>query len=299
MIKRMAIKKIMVSTICLILFLLFYFIPTHDSIEYEINISKSKSEKVVYLLDEDNYVSRVISYFDSNNINEEVRKRIDILMNGYNIFYGVIPTNTKLNSIKVDKNNIYLDFSSDLLNINKYMSESFLEAITYTLTEINGINNVYIDIDGKRLNKLNDINISYPLNRNIGINKEYNISNLNSLNKTTVYFSKVIDEYKYYVPVTKIYSDDEEKIEVIIKELKSSVNSQNNLNGYFENNVDLLKYIIDDDNISLVFNKVVNNNTEVILCASIFENYNVNSVTFKYNDNDIVIKKDDLKSLDF
>ena len=230
MIKRYAIKKIMVSTLGLILLLMFYFFPTKEELNSEI-IKDNSSKQIVYLLDDDNYVSQVVTYFDTNSIEDNIKKRIDILKTGINGFYPLLNNSIKLNSVKVDKDKVYLDFSSELLNINDYVKEYMIESITYSLTEINGINDIYITVNNNRVDF-----IEYPLNRNYGINKEYNINNLDHLNKTTVFFSKTKDDINYYVPVTKVSNLSSDKIDIIIYELKSSINSQNNLNSYINDN---------------------------------------------------------------
>ena len=89
MIKRYAIKKIMVSTLGLILLLMFYFFPTKEELNSEI-IKDNSSKQIVYLLDDDNYVSQVVTYFDTNSIEDNIKKRIDILKTGINGFYPLL-----------------------------------------------------------------------------------------------------------------------------------------------------------------------------------------------------------------
>ncbi len=294
--KKYAIKKFLISTICLMLFGLFYFYPTHEDIKTEVRINNDKTQNVIYMLDKDNYVSRVTMFFDSKTIEEEIKKKIDILTNGSSElldFYPLIPKNTKLNSVKVNKNKVILDFSIDILKVNKYLEESMIEAILYTITEINGIDTVYIKVDGRELRNLPNSHkdIPYPLKRSYGINKQYDLNSLNNTSKTTIFFSKNIDEYKYYVPVTQIKNNNEDKIDIIIEELKSSINSQNNLNSYFDDKTKLISYEINDKKINLNFNDYIFNNEkyldeeEFVLTSSIFENYNINEINInnKYN----------------
>ena len=231
-------------------------------------------------------------------IENEIREKIDILtygLVGYEKFYSLIPKNTKLNSLKVDKDNVYLDFSKELLEVSKYLEEEMIESIVYTLTEINGINNIYITVENEKLDYLPNSkkSVPYPLTKEIGINKEYDIDSFNNINKTTIIFTKTLDNYSYYVPVTKITNKTDEKIDIIIEELKSGVNSQNNLNGFVSENVILEKYDILDDKISLVFNNYIfndiNNNTileevKYVISESIFENYDVKEVVFNTKD---------------
>ncbi len=294
--KDYALNKITVSTICLVLLGIFYFIPTHENIKTEVEVKEDKTLNVVYMLDDDNYVSRVTTYFDSKNIEDEIKKKIDILTNGSNElynFHSLIPKGTKLNSVKVNKNKVTLDFSKEILSVNKYMEEAMIEAILYTITEINGIDTVYINVDGVELRNLpnSHMDIPYPLKRSYGINKEYNLNSLNDISKTTVYFSKTDDDYNYYVPVTEVSNKDNDKIDIIIEELKSTINAQNNLNSYFDENTKLIDYKLEDDKLELKFNDYIFNNSEYadeekfVLVSSLFENYDVNEITInnKYN----------------
>ena len=246
--KSFAINKVVVSTICLLLFGLFYFYPTHEEIKTEVNDEENKTINVIYMLDKDNYVSRVTTFFDSKNIEDEIRNKINILTNGSNElydFYPLIPKNTKLNSVKVNKNEVTLDFSKELYSVSKYLEESMVEAILYTITEINGIDTLYINVDGIPLRNLpnSHMDIPYPLKRSYGINKEYNLNSLNDISKT-----------------------------------------QNDLNSYFDMKTKLIDYQIKDNKIELKFNEYIFKNEETqeeekfILTNSIFENYDINEI---------------------
>ena len=225
MIKKYAMNKIFVSTLIVGLLLLFYVVPS-PSFEVEIGEKDSKKElqNIVYLLDEDNYVSRVISYYEESDIEALIREKIKILINGdksLGKFYSLIPKNTILKDVKVEKDSVYLNFNKEFLSVNKYLEESMIEAIVFSLTEINGINNVYINVDSKKLTKLPNSGreIPYPLTRSFGINKKYDLNSLNELDKTIVYFVKTCDEVEYYVPVTKVSNTSGSKIDIIIEEL--------------------------------------------------------------------------------
>lgn len=293
MIKKWTINKIVVASVSLFLLFMFYLIPTKPNIETEV-IEKEEvlKENVVYLLDEDNYVSRVVTYYDKTDIKDIIRNKIDTLTNSdRKNFYPLIPKGTKLNDVKVEKDAVYLDFSSEILSVNKYIEEEMIEAIVYSVTEINGINSVYITVDSKELKKLpNSLKeLNYPLTRKYGINKKYNINSFENIDTTTVYFSKSSDDDIYYVPVTYVTNTSGEKIDIIIEELKSSINSQDNLNSFVSNMVEVVDYNIDNDKFNLVFNEyifgdleknVILEEVKYVISASIFENYDVKEVIF-------------------
>ena len=295
MIKKYIKNKIVVYTLILILLCLFYFVPTGETFEIEIvNDNKNYDKNVVYLLDDDNYVSQVITYFDNSSVTEDIRNKINVLIygdNNLNNFYSLIPKTTILKNVKVIKDSVYLDFNKEILNVNEYMEESMIESIIYTITETNGINNIYINVDGEPLKELPNSKkeLPYPLTRDYGINKKYDLTSFNDIDKTTIFFAKTNEEFTYYVPVTKISNTISDKIDIIIEELKSTVNSQDNLNSYINNNVKLVSKEINNDKINLVFNNYIfcdiNNKTileevKYIISESIFENYDVKEVSF-------------------
>lgn len=301
-------NKIFVSTLVFGLLVLFYLVPS-PSFDMEVVEEENKKgkENVVYLLDEDNYVSRVISYYEESDIEALIREKIKILINGdksLGKFYSLIPKNTILKDVKVEKDSVYLNFNKEFLSVNKYLEESMIEAIVFSLTEINGINNVYINVDSKKLTKLPNSGreIPYPLTRSFGINKKYDLNSLNELDKTIVYFVKTCDEVEYYVPVTKISNTSGSKIDIIIEELKSTVNAQENLNSYVSSNIELVDSEITDEKVNLIFNdfifsdassKVILEEVKYVVSQSVFENINVKEVIFstKEHNNIVSVKK--------
>lgn len=294
MIKKYTINKICVTSVSLFLILMFYLVPSTP--ESEVKIDKSigdKKEVVVYLMDKDYYLGRMIEYASYDNIVDLVNKKLDILINGsdeLNSFSPIIPKNTKVNSIKVDKNNIYIDFSKDILNVSKYNEELMIESIIYTITDINGIDNIYLSINKEPLKILPKSNkeIPYPLNRGYGINKKYDLDSLNNITKTTVYFNKSYDDVEYLVPITKVMNTASEKIDIIIEELKSIVNAQYNLNSYIPNNLEVVSHEVNDDKMNLIFNEFILDKEKLVvleevkyaIAQSIFDNYNVKEVVF-------------------
>ena len=304
MIKKYAMNKIFVSTLIFGLLLLFYLVPS-PSFEVEINEKDSNKEfeNVVYLLDDDNYVSRVISYYDETDIDKVIRNKINILINGdknLDNFYSLIPKKTILKDISVNKDSVYLNFSKEFLNVNKYIEESMVESIVYTLTEINGINNVYINVDGEKFVMLPNSKkvIPYPLTRSFGINKKYDLDSLNGIDKTIVYFVKKNDSGEYYVPITKVSNLSSSKIDIIIDELKSTVNAQDNLSSFISDNVVLEENKIIDDKINLVFNeyifsdsskKTILEEVKYVVSQSIFDNLDVKEVIFSTKEHNNIV----------
>ena len=296
MLKRKAFKKIIISLSCLgILGILYIFPNKNESIKT--NISHSNSENnIVYLIDNNKYISRVSTILTSKSKEDKIKEIINILTidsNNYirEGFKKVIPKNTKLLNLEIQNQLVKLNFSKELLNVDIYNEEKMIEAIVYSLTSLDNIKYISIYVEGSILNKLPNSNKKLPtiLDRSIGINKEYNINNINNTTKTTIYYLSKYNDYYYYVPVTKINNDDISKIEIIIKELTSSKMLNTNLISYLNNNTELLSYNETDKSLLLNFNE---NILDDINTNNILEevSYSINlSIKDNYDDVDNVL----------
>ena len=119
-----------------------------------------------------------------------------------------------------------------------------------------------IFIDGESLLKLPNSNKELPiiLTRDYGINKIYNIKTIASTSKYTLYYFTNIDDSYHIVPVTLFTNDSDDKIEVIIKNLKSSSIYQTDLVSFLNNNIKLLDYEIKENKVKLNFNNYLLDN---------------------------------------
>jgi germination protein M len=309
MLKRIYLKKILISLSALFALLLIYLIPSDRELKdiksEVIYVDSSVETNNIYLLDSYNMVSLTNIMVAGNDIETKAQDLIEALIQGSskedqipNGFKSIIPSETKILNIKLENNILKIDFSKEILNIQKEYEEKMIEALTYTLTSIEGIDGIIIYVEGNILNKLPQTNINLPstLDRNFGINKEYDITSTKNINSvTTYYISKTNNEY-YYIPVTKYLNDDREKIKIVIDELESSKIYNTNLMSFLNDNVKLLSVEQMEDTLKLNFNEYIYSNLdtkeileEVIytICLSIEDNYDVKQVIFNVNDEEI------------
>lgn len=299
MLKKKAFKKIFISLSCLgILFILYIFPDKSNSIKT--GISHNSENNIIYLLDNNSYISRVSTILTSKSKENKIKEIINTLTIGSDNyirdgFKKTIPKNTKLLNIEIQDKLVKLNFSKELLNVDIYNEEKMVESIVYSITSLDNLKYVSIYVEGSILNKLPNSNKKLPtiLDRSIGINKEYNINSINNTSKTTIYYLSKYNDYYYYVPVTKIENSDISKIEVIIKELTSSKMLNTNLISYLNNNTELLSYNETDKSLLLNFNENIledintNNILEEVsysINLSVKENYDVESVIYYVND---------------
>ena len=306
----MSIKKIMISTLAILILLIIYLIPnnrkeielSNDDIEYVYN----NIESTIYLVDRDNYVARTtISACKCDGIDKATDliegliiegKKSNIIPNG---FRSIIPPGTRINNIELKDGIITIDFSKEFLEVSEKEEEKMLEAIIYTLTSIEGIDKVIIKVEGEILSKLpSGNNIPTILDRNYGINKTFELVNTNNIESYTVYYVNEYNNSRYYVPVTKYVNGKiEDPIKVIIKELSSSPIYETNLMSYLNTNTELNTYELIGNNLKLNFNELLLNDLyeqnileEVIYTIGLSVNNvysNLETVSFYINDKEI------------
>lgn len=309
MIKQMAYRKLAITTLALLITGLFYFFPNNKEIKYKeiIKYYDESTTKSVYLMDKYNYVSKLKVPIYETDILEMIKEKINYLIIGNNNipngFRGLLPSGTKVLDLKLDNEVLTINFSKEILNVNKSDEEHMIEAIVFTLTEFDKINKVKINVEGKELTELPISKKKLPeiLDRTFGINKIYDFDSLNNLTQTIVYYVNKIDDETYYTPVTKINNDERDKVTLVIEELKSNIIYQTNLSTYLNQAASLDKYEIEEDKIILLFNdKIFDTNSKNILeeveytiSMSLMDNLGVKEVIFRVNDekNDISVIK--------
>ena len=165
MLKRLALKKIIVVSLSFVVLLLIYFFPSTDN--YQINTTltyTNPSTMPIYLLDQNNLVSRfevIKTNTEIDDLIKEVITNLTIDNNGSHIpnnFQKLIPKDTKLISHSLDNGLLKINFSKELLNVSVENEEKMLEAIIYSLTEIKEIEKIMIFGEGEKLkNRSNTI----------------------------------------------------------------------------------------------------------------------------------------------
>ena len=308
MIKSIYRNRLLICLLVIFTLIIMYLIPSKDNnivittkLEYIEDIKTAN----IYLLDKNNYLGCTSIMIDNDEIEVKAKELInsliidsdnqDLIPSG---FKPIIPSNTKINSIAYSGSTIKVDFSNDLLDVDKDYEEKIIESIVYTLTSIDKIKYVIIYIDGNILTRLPKSNITLPttLDRSFGINKEYNINSNKGITKTTIYYVSKFDDNEYYVPITKVNNDSREKIEIIIDELSSHSVYNSNLMSYLNNNTKILSVNNDNNIFSINFNDAIFsdiNEKEILeeviytISMSINDNYDVKEVVFSVNNEEI------------
>lgn len=313
MLKKISIRKLIISFSALFTLFLIYLIPNNENDKNKLEDIPQELEYVnndlitssVFLLDSYNMLGKTEVPVSSKDIESLAKELLEVLINGGanedripNGFKSVLPSDTKILSLKYDKDLIKVDFSKELLNTSKEMEEKIVEAIVYTLTSINGVNKVIIYVDGNILTKLPQTKINLPsaLDRSFGINKEYDINSIKDINQVTIYYVNKNNDNYYYVPVTKYLNDDRDKIKNVIDELSGNSIYNTNLMSFLNSNAELISSEKKDDLMHLNFNEYIfsdieekNILEEVIytISLSVCDNYEVKGVVFNVENEEI------------
>lgn len=313
MIKKMLYRKIIVASSLLIIIFLLYLVPgVKNEVELvqEVEYVNPGDEMVIYLLDENDYVVRTKMLVNKANYEDMITDLLlgltvdgskkDIIPNG---FKPLLPKGTKVLDVSLNEGILKINFSSEFNKVDRGYEEKLIEAITYTLTSISGIDKIEIYVEGDKLEKLPNGKRELPeyLDRNYGINKKYEFTSLDSVTSYTVYYVSKNKDDSYYIPVTKyINNTEQDKVKVIIDELATSVIYESNLASFLDMNVKLLDYEIKDNQIRLNFNdKILSNITENVILEevmytiglSLLDELDVTEVIFYVNDSEKAVLK--------
>lgn len=297
MLRQKILRKIYITT--LIIFVLFVI----SSFTINKNITNIKTEyqsklSSIYLLDDNNYLLKV-NIGIKNDLNDNIPIIINSLKDNnrhYSGLKGLIPNDTKINYWKLDEGILTIDFSNDLLNVNDELKEKIIESLVFSLISFNEISGIRITIDNKSLDnylpRTNEI-----LTKEIGINKDYNVTKKEDIKKVVLYYYEEKNNNKYYVPITKYLNSKDDKIKIIIDNLKTNYLIKTNLMSYLNDKVKIENYEKVNDIVTISFANIIDFDSsdimeEVIytLSNSIIDSNIATKVIFMQNDSIIDIK---------
>ena len=300
MLRKKILRKIYFTTlIVFVLFVTSTFTINKDTsnikVEYQTKLSS------IYLLDDNNYLLKVnISVKD--NLMDNIPIVINSLKEGnrhYSGLRGIIPHNTEINSISLKEGILNIDFSKELLNINSNLEEKEIESIVYSILNFTEIKGVRISVNKKPLKELlkSNIEVGDIISKDFGINKEYTITNLNNIQKVVLYYYEEKNSNKYYVPVTKYLNSKDDKIKIIIDNLKSNYLVKTNLMSYLNEKIAIQSYEKTNNTVTISFASILNFNTEPLeeiiytIANSILDSNAATKVIFMQEDQILTIKQ--------
>jgi len=290
----------------MVMILLIYLMP--GVIELDNNDIATSVEYVdlttstVYLLDNDDLlVEANVSIVDDGNVINKIKSLIkhlseassEIIPNGLNF---VMPKDIHLLDVSLDEKIVKLNFSKEFNDLSDKRLIRLVEAISFTLIDLDEVDGVSIFIEGKNINTFND-KIPEVVTKDFGINKKYDIEKTDDIVKYVIYYSEKIEDDIYYVPITKYINSSSDKISIIIDDLSSNYIYEPNLISIVSEKLELIDYQISNNEMMLNFNNSIFLNgseikEEVVypVISTVFSNYDVESVILKVNGEEILKK---------
>ena len=302
MLKSKAIRKIFVTTLSLFILLIVYSLPTLEEpytlkTNLEIENTTGLYTNNLYLLNSDGYLVKSKIFLDSSDLEGKIKEILnELTIQEENRFpkglYPYIPKETKVLNVLCGERQVTIDFSDEFLNMKVNREKQIISGIVYSILDLGEVDEVIILVEGEVLKEYPNTHeeIDSPLTKDIGINKEYNLTSRNDISKVVVYYLSEIDDNLYYVPVTKYVNDNRDKIKIIIDELATSYIYESNLMSFLHSNVQLLDYYEQENVLFLNFNDYLFDSDDKILeevlysiAYSVFDNYDVSMVMFEVN----------------
>ncbi|NEW04445.1 stage II sporulation protein [Paenibacillus sp. SYP-B3998] len=139
-------------------------------------------------------------------------------------FQALLPKDTKIIGVNVttDKRAV-VDFSKEFLNYDQQNERKILEAVTWTLTSFPTVEKVQLRVDGKELKEMpkGKTPLEGVLARSMGINIEKaEDAEFGQSTPVTLYFLNQNDQnYKYYVPVTRLVKRTDDVAQAVVNQL--------------------------------------------------------------------------------
>ena len=295
MLKKKALRKILITTLTVVILLMVYMIPTNTSSINKLDVDKTieyidSEVGYAYLLNDNDLLVRTEFLMgEYTELKEKATNIINNLINSNTVPNGlknIIPKKTKIQLLEIKEKYLTLSFSKEILEIDDKYQEKLIESISFSLFELEDIEKISILVEKENINKYFK-NIPKEITREFGINKKYDIKSFKNIQKVIVYYLNEIDDKKYLVPVTSYINDSEEKIKIIIESLSSNYIYEPNLISMLDSKTELINYEIKDDIMHLNFNNSIfmtdgNILEEVVytISNSVFDSYDVNKIVF-------------------
>lgn len=217
----------------------------------------------LYLFDKNGYV--VPQTFSLPKTESVAKQALDYLIEGGPItemlpngFTAVLPADTEV-SVNITDNTAIVDFSNEFKNYKPENELKILEAVTWTLTQFDSVENVALKLNGHELNEMPVAGtpIGKTVSRSNGINLDTtDVVDITNTKAATVYYVAGDEGSYYYVPVTRRVAEN--NIEGVVAELVKGPSHSSTLLNDFSPDVELLEEPkVEDGKVTLNFNEFI------------------------------------------
>jgi len=178
-------------------------------------------------------------------------------------FTAVIPKGTTVKGINILKEQklAVVDFSKSFTDYNVQDERKILEAVTWTLTGFPTVDKVQLRVEGKALKEMpqGGTPLDEPLTRAMGINLEKadGVEYGQSTPVTLYFLGQNEDNYKYYVPVTRMVKRTNNIAQAVVQELIAGPDKSKGLSAVMTPGAELKQAVKENDLITVDFSEKV------------------------------------------
>ncbi|MBE1443514.1 MULTISPECIES: GerMN domain-containing protein [unclassified Paenibacillus] len=178
-------------------------------------------------------------------------------------FTPLISKGTQIKGIDIvkDQKLAIVDFSEAFTSYNVQDERKILEGITWTLTGFPSIEKVQLRVNGKELKEMPEggTPMDEPLTRAMGINleKPEDVEYGQSTPVTLYFLGQNQDNYKYYVPVTRLVKRTDNVAQAVVEQLIAGPDSKKGLSAVMTPGAELKQVKKADDVITVDFSDKV------------------------------------------
>ena len=258
MIKNITFKRLCITTLLLLVSVIIYNYP--EELTKHISEEQIVVKRTIYLIDADDFIAMSEYSSKVNTSLDRVKEIITTLTIGSGATINgdlqpILPKDTKLLEASLQEGLLKVNFNKTLLTISKELEEKMLESLIFSLTSIEEVEKVMIFVEGNHLEELphSHKKLDLYLDRSYGINKIDDITTFYDTKRVTLYYQKK----NYYVPVSLLVNDENDKVNIIINRLKGNSLNYSNLSTQLNYQLELTNYSINENDITLSFNDVL------------------------------------------
>ena len=288
MIKVFTFRRICIVTLLLLLAIILYSYP--EEINGNVVDNKTCDSINIFLIDENDYVAMTTMNTDKD-FDKKINSIVNALVYGDGKLKGVLNKDVKLLSYSVDGDLLKLNFNMSFLDVSIDDEENMIESIIYSFTSLNNINKVMIFVEGERLSELpkSHRKLDLYLDRSYGINRIVDITSIVDTKMVTIYYPNNSD---YYIPISYIVNDSDDKVNIIVKYAKTNRFNNSNLSSHLDYQVELMNYEATENEVFLNFNEVLldsvydgklKEEVKYAISYSVFDTLGVDNVIFSIN----------------
>ena len=288
MIKVFTFRRICIVTLLLLLAIILYSYP--EEINGNVVDNKTCDSINIFLIDENDYVAMTTMNTDKD-FDKKINSIVNALVYGDGKLKGVLNKDVKLLSYSVDGDLLKLNFNKSFLDVSIDEEENMIESIIYSFTSLNNINKVMIFVEGERLSELpkSHRKLDLYLDRSYGINRIVDITSIVGTKMVTIYYPNNSD---YYIPISYIVNDSDDKVNIIVKYAKTNRFNNSNLSSHLDYQVELMNYEATENEVFLNFNEVLldsvydgklKEEVKYAISYSVFDTLGVDNVIFSIN----------------